>query len=115
MKCLRCNTYTKKKYKSEFGDVIYLCDNCSEEIHDKQSLKYREFLEELTSEFGKLMSLSQKAFTTNKNKISLSCRKQSILVRSKLKEFRKISLEHEKYLKKQKEKIDEVLKNNEYP
>ena len=105
--CIKCSQPTKKFYKdSNSNEGVYLCDSCynSQETTCREWSKYRNSIEDLRKEFGKLMKLSDIATTTNKNKIGLKTRKQSIALRNLLFEFRQISLEHEKFIKSQTSK-----------
>lgn len=105
--CIKCSHPTKKFYKNLNSDEgVYLCDSCynNQETTCKEWSKYRSAIEDLRKQFGKLMMLSDIATTTNKNKIGLKTRKQSILLRNLLFDFRQISLEHEKFIRTQTSK-----------
>ncbi len=109
--CIKCKLFTNKKYVSDDNNSIYLCDLCSVDIGaSEESSMYRTTLEQLTREFGKLMTLAELASTTNKNKLPLKVRKQSILLRQELKKFRDVSLRQEKYINEQKIYFNSLLK-----
>lgn len=102
--CIKCNKPTQKIYNQpNTNDIIYLCDTCynSYETDCKEWMEYRHCIDNIQKEFGKFMKLSDIASTTNKNKIPLKARQQSILLRNLLFEYRKVSLKHEKFIKSQ--------------
>lgn len=70
---------------------------------------YRENLETLKLEIGKFIRLSENASKSTKGRIALKARKQSIYLRTLLKNFREISIKHEKYLNKKKKENEEEL------
>lgn len=104
MFCIKCEKKTKNSYISENSNIkIYLCPDCSNSNNENSvPTEYRKSIEELINEFGKLMLLAEKANITNKNKLPLKVRKQSILVRDYLKKFRQASLNQEKYINEKK-------------
>lgn len=104
MYCIKCEKRTKNSYISESDNIkIYLCEQCASlKTEDNTPMEYRKSMEELINEFGKLMFLAEKATTTNKNKLPLKVRKQTILFRDSLKKFRQVSLKQEKYINEKK-------------
>lgn len=103
--CINCFKPSKTIYKLEEQSVT-LCSSCYEEIklNIETNRLYRDSLEDLKKEFGKLINLAEKASTTNKNRLPLNVRKQSIYLRKILTNFRQDSLRHEKFLKSQQNK-----------
>ena len=62
--------------------------------------EYREFIERLKIEIGQFFRLAEEG--KQKTTLALKSRKQSILLRNLLKEYRHISIENEKEIKKMK-------------
>lgn len=112
MYCIKCQKRTKNSYISETDNVkIFLCEDCSSiKPEDNIPMEYRKTMEELINDFGKLMYLAEKATTTNKNKLPLKVRKQTILFRDSLKKFRQVSLKQEKYINEKKKNWTNDLK-----
>ena len=101
MICFKCNKKTDNVFRSENNTSVYVCEKCLSSIQtnvDSNTILYRKVIEELIQEFGKLVNMAEKASTTNKNKLPLKVRKQSIYFRDCLKRFRQVSLDHEKYI-----------------
>lgn len=98
MNCIKCNEETNNFFVSKENIKISICDNCLNNTSSKEEDIYKNKIEELIKEFSKFMSLAEKSKFTNKNKLPLKVRKQSILLREILKKFRQYSLDHEKKL-----------------
>ena len=103
--CIHCFKPSKTSYTFDDKSVA-LCEVCYNDINNniETNRLYRDSLENLKKEFGKLINLAEKASTTNKNRLPLSVRKQSIYLRQVLLNFRKDSLNHEKFLNAQNNK-----------
>lgn len=103
--CIQCFKPSKTVYQLDEKSVA-LCEVCYNDINNSIAINrlYRDSLEDLKKEFGKLINLAEKASTTNKNRLPLSVRKQSIYLRQVLLKFRKDSLNHEKFLNSQNNK-----------
>ncbi len=75
--------------------------------------EYRLYLEKLKTEFGHFLKMAEKSAWTNKGRVSLQTRKQSLKLREVLKEFRPISINQERELKKRYDKLNkEIMKED---
>lgn len=106
MNCIKCNNETDNFVISKENIKLNICKTCLLNMTkiSSQDFVYKNKLEEILNEFSKFMHMADNAKFTNKNKLPLKVRKQSILLRNILKEFRKFSLDHEKLLNNLKDK-----------
>lgn len=98
MNCIKCNEETNNYFVSKENVRIIICNNCLQNSSSVEEDIYKNKIEEIIKEFSKFMSLAEKSKFSNKNKLPLKVRKQSILLRDILKKFRQYSLDHEKKL-----------------
>lgn len=62
----------------------------------KQKAEYAQQLEKMKIEFGYFLKLAEKSSWTNRGRLGLKARKQSLRLRELLKEFRNYSINNEK-------------------
>lgn len=117
MPCIICKKEDSFDMNLPDNKIISICNECYSSIPsnemDSNMLLYRKEIETLKTEFSYLMKIAEKSIFTNKNKLPLSVRKQTIKLRKTLKKFRKASLDHEKYING-KNKLDNLsmIKND---
>jgi hypothetical protein len=68
-----------------------------EEVY-KTNEEYMDFLDKIKTEFAHFLSLSEKASWTNRGRMGLRARKQSLILRDLLKEFRNKSINNERVI-----------------
>lgn len=118
--CSKCKTAvpqtsTIKMYDHNGNLISEICSRCyttlSSEYEMADVKAYKKTRQKLKSSFDMFMAVSEKGLYTNRGKLHLKLRKLSIQLRDELKEFRKVSLNYEKFLDKSVKDTEETIKD----
>ena len=120
VECAKCKsmvsqTTTIKMYDHNGNLINEICARCYTNLSSEYEMAdvkaYKKTRQKLKSSFDMFMTISEKGLYTNRGKLHLKLRKLTIKLRDELKEFRKVSLNYEKFLDKSAKDTEETIKD----